>query len=429
MSTTSRIRRALAALVVALLAVGGVAVTASPAVAAGGTISGTITRGGSPAAGAGVTLGTWNGVGYDNWTSVFANGSGVYSFTNLTTATYTVVARTSGNWADTWAGNEPWVHYALPITVNNNSQTVNISQILGGSLTVNVVQGAGQTPSAGAFVNFCHYDTIASYCQGSGNTNGSGTFTATGLAPATWQTIVTKDGFPGEYYNDFALDAFGPLDEVTVTPGGTTSVTFWLRSDKAPSRTFFQDVPSTSTYFSAVQWVVEHGISTGTAVSLERPLYKPLDAVSRQAMAQFLSRLNGVPFAPGPTPHFADVPSTSTFYAAIEWMYAAGLSTGTPQPSGPPLYKPLEPVSRQAMASFLYRLSGETFSAPGTASFADVPTTSANYTAIEWLKSKGISTGTPQPSGLPLYKPLDPVSRQAMALFLYRYANPGGGSG
>jgi hypothetical protein len=38
------------------------------------------------------------------------------------------------------------------------------------------------------------------------------------------------------------------------------------------------------------------------------------------------------------------------------------------------------------------------------------------------MAQTGISTGTGQPSGLPLYKPADPVSRQAMAAFLYRLA-------
>jgi hypothetical protein len=37
------------------------------------------------------------------------------------------------------------------------------------------------------------------------------------------------------------------------------------------------------------------------------------------------------------------------------------------------------------------------------------------------MADTGISTGTPNPPGKPLYKPIDPVSRQAMAAFLYRH--------
>ncbi len=37
------------------------------------------------------------------------------------------------------------------------------------------------------------------------------------------------------------------------------------------------------------------------------------------------------------------------------------------------------------------------------------------------MKGTGVSTGTAQPGGLPIYKPRDPVSRQAMAAFLQRF--------
>ena len=49
-------------------------------------------------------------------------------------------------------------------------------------------------------------------------------------------------------------------------------------------------MPSTSTFFSSIDWMGRTGISGGTPVQYERPLYKPVDSVSRQAMAQFLYR-------------------------------------------------------------------------------------------------------------------------------------------
>jgi hypothetical protein len=94
------------------------------------------------------------------------------------------------------------------------------------------------------------------------------------------------------------------------------------------------------------------------------------------------------------------------------------------QPSGKPLYKPVDPVSRQAMALFLARYDHVDVSTPpATQSFADVATNGFGAAAIGWMAQTGISTGTAQPSGLPLYKPVDPVSRQAMAAFLYRLAH------
>jgi len=187
----------------------------------------------------------------------------------------------------------------------------------------------------------------------------------------------------------------------------------------------FADVDPSSSFYAYVQWMAATGISTGTAQPTGKPLYKPVDAVSRQAMALFVYRLSTESFTPPSVQTFADVAPGSPFYTAVEWMADRGISTGTVQPSGKPLFKPADPVSRQAMALFLARYRHiDVSTAPATQSFADVPTNLPNFAAaIGWMKSTGISTGTAQPSGLPLYKPVDPVSRQAMAAFLYRLAH------
>ena len=183
---------------------------------------------------------------------------------------------------------------------------------------------------------------------------------------------------------------------------------------------FFADVPTSSTFFTYIEWMAARGVSTGTAQSTGRPLYKPSGSVSRQAMAAFLYRLSGAAFPPPADPTFADVDATSPFFTAIEWMAAEGISTGTVQPSGKPLYKHADPVSRQAMALFLARWFDADLPIPTEPTFADVPISSAPAAASAWMFRAGISTGTSQSEGLPLYKPADAVSRQAMAAFLYR---------
>src|SRR5690606_37464847 len=121
------------------------------------------------------------------------------------------------------------------------------------------------------------------------------------------------------------------------------------------------------------------------------------------AMATFLLRLSGDAFTAPVEPTFADVDSSNPFYEAIEWMAAEGISTGTPQPSGKPLFKPTDPVSRQSMALFLARYAGADISTPPTEQvFADVPVEATTAAAISWMASEGISAGTPQPPALPL---------------------------
>ena len=161
------------------------------------------------------------------------------------------------------------------------------------------------------------------------------------------------------------------------------------------------------------------GISTGWSTPYGQA-YQPAQAVSREAMAAFLYRAAGLPaFTPPATSPFLDVSPAHPFYQAIAWMAAAGISTGTVTPAGA-YYKPADPVSREAMAAFLYRAAGSpAFTPPATSPFLDVSPAHRFYQAIAWMAAAGISTGTVTPAGA-YYKPADPVSRDAMAAFLFR---------
>lgn len=197
--------------------------------------------------------------------------------------------------------------------------------------------------------------------------------------------------------------------------------TGWWGSPNAVDQ-FFTDVPAGAPFYNDIQWMATYKVSTGTAQADGSAVYQSNAAVSRQAMAAFLFRYSGDTDFVAPTkPSFADVGTSNPFYRAIEWMKAEKISTGTTQPDGTVTYSPLSAVSREAMAAFLYRFSDESFTPPSSPSFADVPPSSAFYTAVEWMKSTGISTGSAGPNGTLLYKPADAVSRQAMAAFLHRY--------
>jgi len=253
--------------------------------------------------------------------------------------------------------------------------------------------------------------------------------------PGTWGTIPASWTYQwlrgGTVIPDATAASYVPT---TADVGSTLSVTatgtkFGITNPPTtslPSATvgYFIDVPSSNPFFAAINWMASSGLSIGTRQSGGGALYKPVDSVSRQAMAAFLYRLSGQSFTAPVDPTFADVDSSSSFYTAIEWMAAQGISTGTTQPSGKPLFKPGDSVSREVMAIFLARYAHvDTSTAPTVQSFADVPLTANSAAAISWMASTGISTGTAQPSGLPLYKPQDPVSRQAMAAFLQRLSN------
>ena len=179
----------------------------------------------------------------------------------------------------------------------------------------------------------------------------------------------------------------------------------------------FPDVPQDHPFRAEIDWLVLSGIASGYADGT----FRPASPVSRQAMAAFLHRMAGSPeHVPPATSPFADVPTSNPFYGPITWLAQQGITTGTPQPDGTVLFRPTEPVSRQAMAAFLHRTAGSPAVAPGPPPFADVPAGHPFAGPITWLAQAGISTGTVQPDGTTHFRPAAPVSRQAMAAFLQR---------
>ncbi|WP_441295180.1 S-layer homology domain-containing protein [Paenarthrobacter nitroguajacolicus] len=146
-------------------------------------------------------------------------------------------------------------------------------------------------------------------------------------------------------------------------------------------------------------------------------------------MAAFLYRLAGKPaFTPPATSPFTDITPSGQFYKEITWLAASGISTGWTEQDGSKTYRPLSPVNRDAMAAFLYRFGGNpAFSAPSTSPFVDVQVGSQFYQQITWLASQGISTGWDIGYGCRAYNPVQPVARDAMAAFMYRFVNGGTG--
>ena len=178
----------------------------------------------------------------------------------------------------------------------------------------------------------------------------------------------------------------------------------------------FPDVTDVNPLLPHVDWLVVEGITEG----YDDGTFRPYAPVSRQAMAAFLYRAAGSPAWEAPTESpFADVGPASPFYAEITWLAAQGITTGYDGPGDSVLFRPTAPVSRQAMAAFLYRAADAEHVAGGGLPFTDVGG-SPFLTEISWLAEVGISTGTEVAPGTFAFRPLEPVSRQAMAAFLHR---------
>ena len=112
---------------------------------------------------------------------------------------------------------------------------------------------------------------------------------------------------------------------------------------------------------------------------------------------------------------FVDVKPSTMFYKEIEWLASKGIAKGYDDRT----YRPTASIQRDAMAAFLYRYAGSpAYTPPATSKFKDVATTNPFYKEISWLSEQGISNGW----GDGTYRPLEPIQRDAMAAFLYRFA-------
>lgn len=126
-----------------------------------------------------------------------------------------------------------------------------------------------------------------------------------------------------------------------------------------------------------------------------------------------------------PNTAFPDVPKSNQFYDEIDWMVDEGIATGS-LVNGQNYFRPKDAVSREAAAAFLYRLAGSpSVDLPATSPFPDVPAGHRFYEEIMWMSNQRITTGS-LINGKRYFRPKDAVSREAMAAFLYRYADDTG---
>jgi hypothetical protein len=178
----------------------------------------------------------------------------------------------------------------------------------------------------------------------------------------------------------------------------------------------FTDI-SGSGFRSDITWMYDTGLSTGWGDGT----YRPYQAISREAMAAFMYRLAGNPaFTPPATSPFVDVPTGSLYYKHIAWLEAEGLANGWEDGT----FRPGASMSREAMAAFIFRYSGEYcrlpatlgYSGPLASPFSDVPVKAAFFDEIAWTSQSGISKGWIDGT----FRPLDAISREAMAAFIHR---------
>ncbi|WP_084039253.1 carbohydrate binding domain-containing protein [Demequina sp. NBRC 110053] len=190
----------------------------------------------------------------------------------------------------------------------------------------------------------------------------------------------------------------------------------------APSVSFVDVTPDSTEFFEEIMWLAGRGITKGweTPAGME---FRPESEITRDAMAAFLYRYAGEPEVDtsGESPFVDVTPDSTEFYEEIVWLSEQDITLGWDTPRGQE-FRPTAPITRDAMAAFLYRLAGEPdWDAPEESPFVDITDSNTEfYTEITWLADTGITQGYDSPRGLE-FRPFNETTRDAMAAFLYRY--------
>ena len=118
---------------------------------------------------------------------------------------------------------------------------------------------------------------------------------------------------------------------------------------------------------------------------------------------------------------FTDVAGSSWYYPYVRDAYEAGLMAGTSKTR----FSPESAVTRAQFAAVLYRIAGASDAAAGPVPFTDVPKDFWANPFIRWAYKNGFTAGTSETT----YSPNAPITRQQLALMLYRLTGSPGDAG
>lgn len=127
-----------------------------------------------------------------------------------------------------------------------------------------------------------------------------------------------------------------------------------------------------------------------------------------------------------PTHSFADVEHGGSWYhQAVDWAVENGVMSGYSGTSTP-TFGPNDPLNRAQMATILYNLAGKPSANPSLVSqFSDCAASDWYATAVAWSVSTGAFTGYSDS----MFGPLDNITREQMAVVLWRQAGQPNGTG
>lgn len=152
----------------------------------------------------------------------------------------------------------------------------------------------------------------------------------------------------------------------------------------AVSDTGFADVAANAWYADAVEYVRDNGLMSGTSTTT----FSPDGTMTRAMLATTLYREAGSPAVTG-ADAFSDTQAGAWYEDAVLWASQEGVVSGY----GNGLFGTNDPVSREQIATILWRYAGSPNASAGQ-DFADEAAISSYASAaVDWARANGIVNG------------------------------------
>ena len=171
----------------------------------------------------------------------------------------------------------------------------------------------------------------------------------------------------------------------------------------------YSDVPDSAWYAAAVQRVTEEGVMNGVGEGR----FAPGANLSRAMLAQIIYNMEDNPAA-GAENIFSDVPSDSWYAPAVAWAAAGEIVTGYADGT----FAPLNDITREQLATMLYRYAGSPETEGSLSGFADA-SSAGGYAvqALTWAVENGVMNGV----GNDMLSPKGLATRAQAAQMIVRY--------
>ena len=243
-------------------------------------------------------------------------------------------------------------------------------------------------------------------------------------ADATY-TIVTNDFLAagGDTYYAFSAAESGydtgisldqvVMDYITEELDGTVTAAAYGQTANRIHTISYNDVTAGDWFTPDVIYVTLTGLMNGTGDG-----FSPNNNINRAQLVTVLYRMAGQPEVTGENP-FTDVPDGQWYTDAVLWAAENNITDGTSETT----FSPNNPLTREQMATFLYRFAnfeaGEPIEVTGDLSGYTDADLVADYAvdAMTWAVGEGVISGI----GNNTLAPDNTASRAQMATVLTRY--------